>query len=41
MTEDIKSYLDIFSQILDELKNEDEEFFNKWKNVIYRYLLEI
>ena len=41
LSEKVKHYTTTFTQVLHELKKEDEEFYNKWKNIIYQYLLEI
>ena len=32
---DLEPYAKNFAVILNELKNEDEEFYNKWKNITY------
>lgn len=37
----LEAYAEAFAVVLDDLKNEDEEFYNKWKNVTYQNLLEV
>ena len=39
--ENLKGYGELFAAVLNELKKEDEEFYNKWKNVTYQNLLEV
>lgn len=38
--ETINAYTSVFAQILFDLKNENEEFYEIWKNKIYQHLLE-
>lgn len=39
--EELKAFAETFAVILDNLKDEDEEFYNKWKNITYQNLLEV
>lgn len=41
LTNEFYGYITEYTMTLNKIKNEDEEFYNKWKNIIYQYLLEI